>query len=246
MTISGNISLVTGASRGIGKQIALDLAKQNVHVGLVGRHETTLVAVKEQIIKSGGNASVFAADLARKQEIKKLISNVTTELGNVDLLVNVASVWHNGERIYQGPHLENIGTEEIDEVLDVGLKAPIFLSQLVLPNMISKRYGKILQISGAFAGEADATGWLHYYVAKKGLEDFTRGLAEEVRPFEIQVNCISPWFVATEPAIKFYPKKVIKTALSPEAVSRFAIYLLSDEAKHITGSVTVLRDSRDH
>ena len=246
MKLKDKVAVVTGASRGIGRAIALAVSKEGSHVCLVARTKSALEETRDLIIEAGGKATVIQTDLTKDNEIENLVASIIDHVGTPDILVNVAGVWHNNEIIYQGPHLENTPVQQIHEVIDVGLKAPFLLSRLVLPSMIRNLSGKILQISGAFEGETEAVGWLHYYVTKKALEAFTRGLAEEVRQFEIQVNCISPWFVATGPALRLYPKKVMRNALTPEDVARYAVFLLSDEAQHITGSITVLRNKCDH
>jgi NAD(P)-dependent dehydrogenase (short-subunit alcohol dehydrogenase family) len=114
-----------------------------------------------------------------------------------------------------------------------------------LPHMIRQRAGKILQRSCGFAGPHEAAGWLHYYVTNKAIEAFTRGLAYEARAHEVQVHCIAPWFVATEPVRRFFPGES-ETALDPKDVARLAAFLLSREADHISGQVIEVRSKRDH
>jgi 3-oxoacyl-[acyl-carrier protein] reductase len=121
----------------------------------------------------------------------------------------------------------------------------MLLARQFLPHMIQQRAGKILQISCGFAGPHEAAGWLHYYVTNKAIEAFTRGLAYEARAHEVQVNCIAPWFVATEPVHRFFPGEADR-ALDPKDVARLAAFLLSREADHISGQVIELRSQRDH
>lgn len=245
MKFKDKVAIVTGASRGIGRAIAQEVACHGGHVGLVARSVDGLETTRELILHDGGKAWSFPIDLRNEQEISQLVSKVSETLGVVDMLVNCAGVWHNQKKVYLGPHLEDTPPEQIDEVLDVGIRAPMLLTRLFLPGMIQKRRGKILQISGGFSGTADAVGWLHYYVSKKALEHFTEGLAEELREHEIQVNCISPWFVNTDPSRRFFPEKA-KFAISPIEIAKFAIFLLSEKADHISGSVIPLRDRVDY
>lgn len=125
--------------------------------------------------------------------------------------------------------------------MDVGIRAPMLLTRLVLREMINQESGKILNISGTF--ESGASGWLHYYISKKAIEDFTRGLAEEVREHEIQVNCISPSDTKSESYKEFFSDDYNpEDVLDPSDVAKFAVFLLSEEADHITGSVTAIRN----
>jgi len=245
MKLQGKTAIVTGASRGIGREIAKAIAANGGRVGLVGRSVEGLKETQKSILGSGGEAKIFPTDLRDERAINKLASDVKEVWGDIDILVNVAGVWHNGNIMYYGPHLEDTPAEQVNEVLDVGIRAPMLLTRLLIPGMIRKKRGKILQISGGFAGAKDAIGWPHYYVSKKAIEHFTEGLAEELREHEIQVNCISPWFVATEPVYKFFPEEAEK-ALDPVEVAKFAIFLLSEDADHITGAVIILRNKSDH
>jgi NAD(P)-dependent dehydrogenase (short-subunit alcohol dehydrogenase family) len=158
--------------------------------------------------------------------------------------VNVAGVWHDDKIVYYGPHLEDTPAAQINEVLDVGIRAPMLLTRNFLRGMIQKRRGKVLNISGTFS--SGGAGWLHYYVSKKAIEYFTIGLADELRVYEIQVNCISPSDVATEALKRFFPEDAT-TAISPDDVARFAIFLLSDEiADNVTGQIIVIKNKIAH
>ena len=117
------------------------------------------------------------------------------------------------------------------------------LTSLLLPSMVRRNAGHVLNISGVFSGGAD--GWLHYYVSKKALEAFTIGLAQEVWDVEVQVNCISPADVATEPYERFYPESADR-ALKPEEVAEVALMLLGDASRHITGQIIEVRNRADH
>lgn len=241
--LQGKTALVTGASTGIGRAIALAIAANGGRVGLVARSVKRLEGTQELIRKSGGEAKIFPTDLRDEKAINKLWSDITESWGGVDILVNAAGVWHGKSTLYLGPHLENTTPEQINEILDVGIRAPLLLTRLVIPGMIRKKSGKILNISGELRS---ASGWLHYYVSKKALEDFTVGLAEELREHEVQVNCISPADTLTESYRKFFPNFDPKDVLNPSEIAKFAVFLLSNDADHITGSITVMRSKTAH
>lgn len=238
MRLSGRMVLVTGASVGIGRSIALQVAQEGGHVGLIARSADRLAELQEAIEKRGGSASAFPGDLATEAGIDTLWGEVSSSWGRVDALVNAAGVWHAKGKLLLGPTLEEAAVADIRQVMAVQLYAPILLSRLVVPGMIRQGSGRIVNISGELKS---AVGWLHYYVSKKGLEQFTVGLAEELRPHQIQVNCISPSDTLSETYAEYFPGYDPADVLKPEDVARFALFLLSDEAEHITGSVTVIR-----
>lgn len=237
--LKDRIAVVTAASVGIGREIAKAIARHGGRVALVGRSVQGLEETKEQIGTLGGGAKVFIADLRKSEDIKKLASDVLDEYGSVDIIANVAGVWHDAEKVYYGPQLWETPDEQINEVMDVGIRAPMLLTRALLPSMIQKRRGKVLQISGTF--ESGATGWLHYYVSKKALEHFTVGLSAELRPHKIQVNTISPSDTLTKAYRRFFPDAKEQECLSPVDVAKLAIFLLSADADHITGSCFVIR-----
>lgn len=243
MKLEGKTALVTGASTGIGREIARAIAANGGRVGLVARSVSRLQETKDLIESAGGQARVFPTDLRDEKAINNLVSNASRAWGDIDLLVHAAGVWHNGQSVYEGVSLVDMPAERINEGLDVQIRAPMLLTRLLLPGMIRKKQGKILSITGTF--ERGGVGWLDYFVAKLALEHFTSGLARELREHEIQVNAISPSFTATEAACKFFPEDV-KTAISPAEVAKLAIFLLSEDAEHISGQSIVIKNKAEH
>jgi len=238
MRLQGKTALVTGASIGIGRAIAEAVVAQGGRVGLVARSVGRLEEVRQGIAVRGGEARVFAADLREEDSINRMWAAVVELWGGVDILVNAAGAWHSGGTLYLGPSFMDAPSEHMNEVLDVQLRAPMLLTRLALPGMVAKKSGKILNVSGELRS---AVGWVHYYVSKKALEDFTIGLAEEVRPHEIQVNCISPSDTLSATYRHFFPGYDPRDVLDPLQVAEFAVFLLSSDADHITGSNTVIR-----
>lgn len=243
MRFRGRTALVTGASVGIGRAIALAIGEEGGRVGVVGRSKNRLEEVRKAIGRAGGEVKVFVTDLRDEGAINTMWAAASEAWGGVDILVNAAGVWHGETTLYLGPPLFETPPEQIVEVLDVGVKAPLLLTRLVLPGMVEKKTGKILNVSGELRS---AAGWLHYYVSKKALENFTIGLAEELREHEIQVNCISPSDTLTETYRQFFPRYDPEDVLDPSEVAKFALFLLSNEADHITGSITVIRSKTAH
>lgn len=239
MTESTKAAVVTGASTGIGREVSMILATEGYKVTLVGRDEKALAETKAQIATKDGTSEVSVTDLRDPEAIDRLAKDVTTKWGAVEVIVNCAGVWHDGDRAYYGVPLWEMPREELDQVMEVGIRAPMLLVRSLLPAMIGRHRGKIVNISGALS--EGGAGWLHYYVSKKALEHFTRGLADELRPHNIQVNCVSPANVKT-PALKKFFSEDHDTALEVSDVARFVSFLASEAATHITGSCTVLRN----
>ena len=239
----GKTALVTGASSGIGREIAVSLARAGASLGLVARSRDGLEETR-RLTKQPG-ARLFRADLRNEKAIARLGPAVRSRLGEIDILVNAAGVWHDERGKYHGPRLAQTPVRQIRDVLDVGLRAGMLVSRLFLPGMMRRRSGKILQIACGFAGPHEAVGWLHYYATNKAIEAFTAGLAAELREYEVQVNCLSPWFVSSEAVVRFFPKES-KRALSVRDVARQALFLVSGEADHISGQAIELRSKLDH
>jgi len=243
MRLAGKSALVTGASSGIGREIARFLGAEGARLALVGRSRGGLEETGRLVGRP--DTRMFCADLRDGQAVEHLAESVHTTFGEIDILANVAGVWHDQESKYQGPLLADTPVAQIDEVLGVGLRASFLLTRLFIPGMIRRRSGKILQISCGFAGPHEAIGWLHYYVTNKAIEALTTGLAAELREHEVQVNCIAPWFVATEAVHHFYPTESQK-ALDPQDVAKLAAFLVSTDADNISGQIIELRSKLDH
>jgi len=239
LKLKGKTALVTASSTGIGRAISVAIAANGGRVGLVARSLDGLKKTQEIIHKKGGEAEIFVADLRDQKAIDGLVDEVQKKWGSVDIIVNAAGVWHNDKIVYAGVPLADTPDEQINEVLDVGIRAPFLLTRRLLPNMIKKKQGKILQISGTF--ESGASGWLHYYVSKKAIEHFTIGLSEELRPYLIQVNAISPSDTYTEAYRRFFTNANEKECVKPEEIADLAVFLLSEDADNITGQVITIR-----
>lgn len=151
----------------------------------------------------------------------------------------MAGIWHGKDEVYAGKSFESFSEQVVLDTYAVGLTAPTLLAHAFIPLMSFG--GKIINISGTF--ENGAKGWLPYFVSKKGIEDLTIGLAEELKDKDIQVNAISPSDTATEAYKKYFPQ-YIKDAIDPVEIGKFALFLCSREAKEITGKVFVVKKNK--
>jgi 3-oxoacyl-[acyl-carrier protein] reductase len=241
MNTSQPVVLVTGASTGIGRALAKAFAADGAQIALVARSAQGLADTREAIISEGGIAEAFQCDLRDLSRMDELRESVTSRLGCPSVLLHVAGVWHDDTHVFAGVDLVDTPAQQIIDVIQVGLLAPMLLTRVFLPEMIKHRRGKIISISGTFSN--GGAGWLHYYVSKLSLEHFTVGLAQELRPHHIQVNCISPSDTATEALKRFFPDDAT-TALEPADIATLALFLASGHAEHITGQTIVIKSSR--
>lgn len=238
--LKNKYALVTGASTGIGKAIAVEFAKQGAFVFLTARTEIRLKDVRQIVEKNGGKSGVIPADLSNVESINDLIKDIRKITNKIDIVVNVAGVWHDQGQVYAANSFESFSQDVIVKTYNVGITAPTLLVHGLLPLMPTR--SKILNISGKFSH--GAKNWLPYYMSKKAIEDLTVGLSEELADRDIQVNCISPSDTSTESYRQFYPRVEEKT-LDPEEVARFACHLCASSTDNITGKVYVMIAGRE-
>ena len=189
MRLDGKVAVVTGAGRGIGQAIALTLAKSGCRVVLSARTLAQLEEVQRKIQQAGGEAATVPADLTRDEAIETLAAESRRAYGAVDILINNAG-W--GKRA----PVVKINAEDLDQTLRLNLRAPILLAKRLLPDMIAKNEGAVINI-GSVSGKTGEANGAAYSATKFGLIGFTQSLYEEVREQGIKVSVILPGFVDT-------------------------------------------------
>jgi 3-oxoacyl-[acyl-carrier protein] reductase len=189
MMLDGKVALVTGAGRGIGKAVALALATEGCRVILTARSTAQLEHVNKEITQSGGSAAIVPADLARDDDIERLAQESGRAYGPVDILINNAG-W--GKRA----SVVRTNIEDLDQTLRVNLRAPVLLAKYLVPPMIEKGDGAVINI-GSVSGKSGEANGAAYSASKFGLIGFTQSLYEEVREHSIKVSVILPGFVDT-------------------------------------------------
>jgi 3-oxoacyl-[acyl-carrier protein] reductase len=237
MLFEGRVSIVTGASQGIGETIASDLAREGARVVLVDVQKDKLEAVAGRIRESGGTAACHEADVARLEDAIRVVEGVLRDFGRIDHLVNNAGITRDNL-------LLRMKEEEWDAVIGVNLKGCWNFSKAVIKSMVAGRYGRIVNIASV-VGLAGNPGQANYAASKAGVMGFSRALAREVASRGITVNCVAPGYIATAMTDKL-PEEIKQAFMASIPLKRlglpnevaFAVkFLLSEEAAYITGQV---------
>ncbi len=236
--LKGKKAIVTGATAGIGRAIALKLAEQGADVAVFGTNEERGQKVVDEIKSQTGQEALFISlDVSNTQQAQEAVDKVIEKFGTVDILVNNAGIVKDGL-------LLRMSETDWDRVIEVNLKSVYNMSKAVLRTMMKARSGKIINISSVIGLTGNA-GQVNYAASKSGIIGVTKSLAKELASRNIFVNCIAPGFIETgmtdtlndklrEEVLKGIPMRRIGR---PEEIAHVALFLASDGANYITGQV---------
>ena len=247
MRLQDKIALVTGASRGIGRAIALGLAGEGAHLGLnYHQSEEAASGLKAQIQGMGRKACLCKADVSQKKDVTEMVNAVLESFGRIDILVNAAG-------IYPRSLVADTPEEMWDTTMAINLKGVFLCCQAVLPTMMEKKEGKIVSITSG-RGTAGAAKGAHYAASKAGIIAFTKSLAMEVAPYHINVNAIATGTMFTdmlragknEQEIALIEERTkdpyqLNAIGKPEDVVGTVTYLVTDACAFTTGQVIFMR-----
>lgn len=234
------IAFITGASRGIGAAIAEKFAKEGYHLAINSRNEALLQKKAEELAeKYHITCLAFAGDIGDKEFVQKTFSEVEEKLGTVEVLVNNAGISYIGL-------LTDMELEDWHRVLDTNLTSVFLCSKYVIPQMLQKKAGKIINISSVW-GNAGASCEVAYSASKGGMNSFTKALAKELAPSNIQVNAIACGIIDTEMNGCFSEeeRKELEEEVSagrfgkPEEVAELA-YFLANAPEYLTGQIVTI------
>jgi NAD(P)-dependent dehydrogenase (short-subunit alcohol dehydrogenase family) len=236
--LDGKIALITGASRGLGKAMAIALAEQGASIALVGRDRAQLEKSAEEVWRTGSGGQVFQADVTSEDDVRRLETEVSQTLGRIQILINNAGV--NVRK-----PITEFTLAEWRYVIDTTLTGTFLMCRAFVPHMKGRDYGRIINLASTMAHVSIAMRTA-YSASKSGILGFTRALALELAPEGITVNAISPGLFATEmntplmenPALnaQFLAKVPLSRWGRVEEVGRLAVYLCSPDAGYITGT----------
>ncbi|MBO5546856.1 MAG: SDR family oxidoreductase [Bacteroidales bacterium] len=217
------VALVTGASRGIGKVIALELASLGYDLALVARDAAALAEVIAALPESCGNAVAIPADLTQEETYESVVGECVAQLGGLDVLVNCAGLSQAGP-------FEDVTPEQWDRIFAVNAKAPFFISRAALPYLKESEKPIVINIASVVGFK----GYIHqsaYASSKHALTGFTKVFAKEVQPFGIRVHLISPGGVATEMVKQMRPDIKPDELIQPEEIAEIVRFLVTKKGQ---------------
>ena len=245
MELEGKVSLVTGASRGIGRAIALKLASLGSsvavnYVAIEASNKADADNVVESVIRLGGEAMSVEADIRNGAEVKAMVEQVTDKWGNIDILVNNAGI--NRDTL-----LLRMSDDAWDDVINTNLRGAYLCSKFAVRHMMRQEWGRIISISSV-VGRVGNAGQSNYAAAKGGIVAFTKSIAREMGSRNITANAVAPGFIVTEMTNKLPPERresmlamiPLQRLGQPEDVAELVGFLATERAGYITGQVITI------
>ena len=243
-SLKNKIAIVTGASQGIGKIIAFELAKSGANVFCVSRNKKALDTIVKKIISDDGQASAYPCDITKPDNFKEIVKNIIDKYKNIDILINNAGVTNDAL-------LMRMSNDQWDDVININLKGAFNCTKSVVRYMMKNKSGRIINIT-SIVGITGNTGQANYAASKAGLIGMTKSIAKEVASRGITANCIAPGWIATSMTDtltddiknKYLSQIPINRIGSAEEIANTAVFLASDEAGYITGQTITVDGGR--
>ena len=233
--LSGQVAIITGASRGIGEAIATQLSICGANIILTARNRKGLNVVKDLINTNGGHAEAIVSDVSKMSSLEKLTANTIDKFGRIDILINNAGITHDNI-------IMRMKEEDWDNVLNINLKGCFNGIKAVTRPMIKNKGGRIINITSVI-GQIGNSGQCNYAASKAGIIGLTKSMAKELGSRNITVNAIAPGYISTDMTNKMSKdlKEKMKSSIplgrlgTPQDVASLVCYLVSEEAGYITG-----------
>ncbi|HEX4487818.1 MAG TPA: 3-oxoacyl-[acyl-carrier-protein] reductase [Terriglobales bacterium] len=235
MSLSGRVAIVTGASQGIGRSIALKFAQKGATVALAARNQAKLDELAAEIAGAGGKAVVFVLDVGNEDQVKATFKKIIANLGKIDILINNAGITRD-------QLVMRMKRTDWDDVINTNLTSAYLCIQQAIGSMLKQRWGRIINVTSVF-GQTGQAGQANYAASKAGLIGLTMAMAREVASRNITCNAVAPGFIETamtstlseefkQTALKVIP---LGRVGATDDVANAVAFLASDEAGYITG-----------
>ena len=224
--LEGKVALITGASQGLGKALALAYAKEGAKLAINARSENSIRPVADEVESAGAEVLAIAADVAKSADVERFVNECVERFGGIDVLINNAGIL--GPRVA----IEEYPEAEWRRVIDANLTGPFLVSKAAIPHM--REGGSIINVVSGVSIEGRAE-WGAYSVSKFGLEGLNQILAAELKERGIRVNAVDPGGMRTDMRAAAYPEEDPMTRITPEENVDVFLYLASDESRDVTG-----------
>jgi len=229
--LENEVAIVTGATGALGRVVAKTLLENGVKVVTSYRTEEKLAELLEFVGKLKNNLTGFKGDVTDEQSVRSLVQKTLEKHGKVDILLNIAGAYVGGADV------ANTEESQWDSMMNVNLKSAFLCSKAVLPHMIKQNYGKIVSVSSRAAVEKRWRARSGAYAASKaGVIVLTETIAEEVKNYDINVNCIMPSIIDTPSNRRSFPKADFSKWVDPREIAEVIRFLVSDASKAISGA----------
>ena len=243
-SLNNKIAIVTGASQGIGKIIAFELAKSGANVVCLSRNKEALDIIVNKIVENGGQASSFACDITKPETFTQIVKEIIENYEKIDILINNAGVTNDSL-------LMRMSNEQWDNVININLKGSFNCTKAVIRYMMKNKFGRIINIT-SIVGMTGNAGQANYAASKAGLIGMTKSIAKEVASRGITANCIAPGWIKTsmtdtlseDVKNQFLSQIPVGRIGSAEDIANTAVFLASDEAGYITGQTITVDGGR--
>ncbi|MDF2523224.1 MAG: 3-oxoacyl-(acyl-carrier-protein) reductase [Clostridiales bacterium] len=241
MKLDGKVAIITGCARGIGKATAQLFIKEGARL-LINDLSNDIEVLKDELIANGGEVICYTGDVSDFKQVEEMVQTALNHFGKIDILVNTVA-------LPQRKGILDTSIEEFDRVINVNLKAAFYPCKAVLPHMVQRRYGKIVNVA-SIAGirGGGILGKSTYAGSKAGVIGLTKGIAREVAEYGINVNVVAPGLTNTPRNNVETPENIsravaaipLKRMGEPEDMAPTILHLASDDTRFITGTVSVI------
>ncbi|MEG1762204.1 MAG: 3-oxoacyl-[acyl-carrier-protein] reductase [Bacteroidales bacterium] len=238
MLLQGKTALITGAARGIGKAIAIRMAKEGANIAFTDLNaDENMKAVENELISLGVKAKGYASNAANYTQTQEVVDKIVSDFGRIDILVNNAGITKDGL-------LMKMSEEQWDMVLNVNLKSVFNFTKAVQPTLLKQRSGSIINMSSV-VGVSGNAGQSNYSASKAGIIGFTKSIGKEIGSRNIRCNAVAPGFILTDMTLqlseevrKQWADKIpLRRGGTPEDVANVCVFLASDLSSYVSGQV---------